>query len=59
VMFQARIFWIYAMCFAVGFHLFVVFYEERALTHRFGAEYLDYCAKVGRWLPRIRRPEAR
>ena len=57
-MFQARIFLIYAACVGVGFHLFVVFYEERALRRRFGAEYQDYCAKVGRWLPRLRRKEA-
>ena len=32
-------------------HLFVVLYEERALAERFGSGYLDYCRRVGRWLP--------
>ena len=39
--------------FAVGFHLFVVFYEERALKQRFGASYEHYCSQVSRWLPRL------
>ena len=43
---------IYAFCVSVAFHLFVVFYEEPRLARRFGAEYHDYCAKVGRWLPK-------
>jgi protein-S-isoprenylcysteine O-methyltransferase Ste14 len=34
------------------FHLFVVFEEEPGLRRRFGAEYEDYCARVGRWMPR-------
>lgn len=54
-MFQARIFLIYTLCVAAGFHLFVVFYEQRALARLFGAEYCDYCDRVGRWLPRLRR----
>lgn len=39
----------------VVLHLFVVLYEERRLGQLFGAEYRDYCARVGRWLPRFRR----
>ena len=42
-----------AFGFAVGFHLFVVFYEERALKQRFGASYERYCSQVSRWLPRL------
>ncbi len=34
------------------FHLFVVFEEEPGLRRRFGVAYEDYCARVGRWLPR-------
>lgn len=45
---------IYAISVGIGFHLFVVLYEERRLRRQFGAEYDDYCAKVGRWLPRFR-----
>jgi len=36
----------------LGFHLFVLLYEEPALRHTFGAEYQDFCANVGRWVPR-------
>lgn len=54
VMFRAIGLLVYACCVAVSFHLFVVLYEERHLRQQFGAEYRDYCARVGRWLPRIR-----
>jgi protein-S-isoprenylcysteine O-methyltransferase Ste14 len=33
-------------------HLFVLGYEERTLRRRFGADYVDYCRRVPRWLPR-------
>jgi len=39
---------------ALAVHLFVVFYEEPTLRKKFGADYLDYCRKVGRWWPRVR-----
>jgi protein-S-isoprenylcysteine O-methyltransferase Ste14 len=35
------------------FHLFVVLHEEPELRKRFGAEYEDYCVRVGRWLPGV------
>jgi len=54
VMFQATELLVYTLCVGVAFHLFVVFYEERRLRRQFGAEYRDYCAQVGRWLPRFR-----
>ena len=38
----------------VGFHLFVVGYEEPALRRRFGARYDAYRHGVPRWIPRIR-----
>ncbi len=34
-------------------HLFVLGYEERTLSRRFGTDYAAYRAAVGRWLPRI------
>jgi protein-S-isoprenylcysteine O-methyltransferase Ste14 len=37
----------------LGFHLFVLFYEEPTLRRSFGAEYETFCANVGRWLPRL------
>ena len=36
----------------VAFHLFVLLYEEPALTRRFGDDYLAYRRAVGRGLPR-------
>ena len=44
---------VYGAALAVGFHLFVVFYEERALRARFGGEYEEFCRRVPRWLPRL------
>jgi protein-S-isoprenylcysteine O-methyltransferase Ste14 len=44
---------LYAVLVGVGFHLFVVFYEEPTLRARFGAEYEDYCRRVPRWIPQL------
>lgn len=57
-MFRGTTLLIYAFCVGICFHLFVVLYEERRLEQQFGAEYHDYCEKVGRWLPRFRRRQA-
>lgn len=37
------------------FHSLIVLYEEPHLKKKFGAEYERYCARVGRWLPKLRR----
>ncbi len=34
----------------IGFHLFVVLYEEPHLRRVFGDGYTRYCSGVGRWL---------
>ena len=52
--FPARDLALYGLVVAAGFHLFVVLYEEPALRRRFGPEYDEYRARVGRWLPRLR-----
>lgn len=39
----------------VGFHLFVLLYEEPALRRKFGNEYDDYCKNVRRWRPRVKQ----
>lgn len=44
---------LWALAIAIGFHLFVVLYEEPALRRRFGAEYEAYCRRVPRWWPRL------
>jgi protein-S-isoprenylcysteine O-methyltransferase Ste14 len=44
---------LYAACLALGFHLFVVLFEEPTLRRQFGEEYAAYCRRVPRWLPRV------
>jgi protein-S-isoprenylcysteine O-methyltransferase Ste14 len=39
----------------VGFFAFVVLYEEPALRRKFGEQYVQYCAQVSRWVPRLKR----
>jgi protein-S-isoprenylcysteine O-methyltransferase Ste14 len=43
----------YALLLGLGFHLFVVFYEEPSLTKKFGGAYQEYCRSVPRWIPRL------
>jgi protein-S-isoprenylcysteine O-methyltransferase Ste14 len=47
---------VYAGVMAACFHLFVIGYEERALSRRFGSTYQAYRQEVPRWIPR--RPPA-
>jgi protein-S-isoprenylcysteine O-methyltransferase Ste14 len=44
----------YAAVVALGFHLFVILYEEPTLRRQFGVEYETYCRAVPRWIPRLR-----
>jgi protein-S-isoprenylcysteine O-methyltransferase Ste14 len=37
----------------LGFHLFVVAYEEPTLRATFGPEYEAFCSGVSRWIPRL------
>src|ERR1700741_5096389 len=37
----------------LGFHLFVLAYEEPVLAESFGSEYEDFRANVPRWIPRL------
>ncbi len=37
----------------LGFHLFIVGYEEPTLRATFGLEYKAFCAGVPRWIPRL------
>jgi protein-S-isoprenylcysteine O-methyltransferase Ste14 len=43
---------VYATVLFVGFHAFVVGYEEPTLARRYGTSYERYRASVRRWLPR-------
>ena len=42
----------------LAFHVFVVAYEEPALTDQFGPSYAAYRANVPRWIPRLRARRA-
>jgi protein-S-isoprenylcysteine O-methyltransferase Ste14 len=42
----------YAAFFAIGYHLFVRFYEEPTLKRLFGEDYTRYCEAVPRWIPK-------
>jgi protein-S-isoprenylcysteine O-methyltransferase Ste14 len=42
---------LYLALLLIPINLFVMGYEEPYLRHRFGAEYEDYCRRVGRWIP--------
>ena len=44
---------IYAAIIWLGFHLFVLVYEEPTLSEKFGASYDIFRANVPRWLPRL------
>jgi protein-S-isoprenylcysteine O-methyltransferase Ste14 len=43
---------VYAAAVAVGFHAFVVLYEEPTLRRTFGTEFETYIRTVPRWIPR-------
>lgn len=38
----------------VGFHFFVLLYEEPTLRSSYGHDYQDFCQHVPRWIPRLR-----
>ena len=44
----------YGLALWLGFHLFVLLYEEPTLRGTFGGEYEEFCANVRRWIPRLR-----
>ena len=54
VLYRDRALAIYGACLALGFHLFVILYEEPTLRARFDGEYEEFCRRVPRWLPGLR-----
>jgi protein-S-isoprenylcysteine O-methyltransferase Ste14 len=55
ILFDSAVLLAYGLGVATCFHLFITIYEEPHLKSEFGQEYERYCARVGRWLPRLRR----
>lgn len=53
VLYRTEVLALYAFGLGVGFHLFILYYEEPHLRGVFGKEYEDYCAAVGRWVPQF------
>jgi protein-S-isoprenylcysteine O-methyltransferase Ste14 len=51
LLFQSAERLVYAAAVFLLFNLFIRFYEEPALERQFGDEYVQYCKKVGRWMP--------
>jgi protein-S-isoprenylcysteine O-methyltransferase Ste14 len=43
----------------LGFHVFVLLYEEPVLRATYGDEYLRFCASVPRWIPRTTPADSR
>jgi protein-S-isoprenylcysteine O-methyltransferase Ste14 len=55
LLYRTRALVVYVLVVAACFQLFVVVCEEPHLARTFGADYEQYRARVGRWLPRMRR----
>ncbi len=52
LLFRAPALVVYALVVWSCFHAVIVAYEEPHLRREFGDGYIQYCARVGRWLPR-------
>jgi protein-S-isoprenylcysteine O-methyltransferase Ste14 len=55
LLFQLLALLVYVGAVLLMFHLFVVLYEEPALTRKFGDSYRRFRETVPRWIPRVRR----
>lgn len=44
---------VYTICFSGISTLWLKYFEEPDLEHRFGQKYIMYCKKVPRWIPRL------
>ena len=44
---------VYGALLALGFHIFVLAYEDPTLRHTFGTQFEAYTANVPRWVPRL------
>lgn len=50
VLFESGILLGYSLVIFVGFHLWVLLYEEPILRKSFGPSFEEYCRRVQRWL---------
>jgi protein-S-isoprenylcysteine O-methyltransferase Ste14 len=55
ILFESLRLAIYVLILWLGFHLFVISYEEPTLRGKFGVQYEAYLQSVGRWIPRLRK----
>lgn len=53
LMFASPALLVYGVLLWLGFHLFVMGYEEPTLRESFGREYEEFCSNVRRWIPRL------
>jgi protein-S-isoprenylcysteine O-methyltransferase Ste14 len=44
---------VYFLLFALAYQVLIVLIEEPILRHMFGEEYLAYCRRVPRWIPKL------
>jgi protein-S-isoprenylcysteine O-methyltransferase Ste14 len=54
ILYGSRAVLFYLAVVVICVNLFVLFYEEPHLRAVFGEQYLDYCRRVPRWIPRFR-----
>ena len=52
--YQSAQFLMAIVVFMLGIHAMVRFYEEPTLRRTFGSDYVAYCERVNRWVPRLR-----
>jgi protein-S-isoprenylcysteine O-methyltransferase Ste14 len=53
IFFNSGVLLVYAALITLAYHVGVLWFEEPALSRRFGASYEAYCTRVPRWLPSI------
>ena len=53
VFFASKSVAIYGTIAALIMHIFVLSYEEPTLRRRYGNEYVNFCRRVPRWIPRL------
>jgi len=53
ILFRSAWMCVYTVAIWAGFDLFIRKYEEPTLRKRHGAEYVEYCGRVGRWWLRL------